>query len=239
MSRPLYSHKQEHIPAAIGVENVLKHSSAGASPRATIFDEFSLKDRIGVVSGGNRGLGLEMALALCELGAKIYVVDLPKSPSEEFQAVAKHVAALGENRGLEYISADVTVQDEIWAKVEEGMLTLPCFERSLKAEVILEVGDKEGRMDVCVAAAGESNPSLTRNSAKFSNPATGILNGQEALEYEAKAFEKIIDVNLNGVFYTAQAAGRQMSRFGNGGSIVLIASMSGSITNRVCSSHDM
>jgi len=44
---------------------------------------------------------------------------------------------------------------------------------------------------------------------------------------------KVLDVNTNGVLFTAQAAGRQMSRFGRGGSIVLIASMSGSITNRV------
>jgi NAD(P)-dependent dehydrogenase (short-subunit alcohol dehydrogenase family) len=44
-------------------------------------------------------------------------------------------------------------------------------------------------------------------------------------------------VNTNGVLYTAQAAGQQMLRFGNAGSIILIASMSGSITNRV--SHEI
>src|SRR5882762_5252415 len=42
-----------------------------------------------------------------------------------------------------------------------------------------------------------------------------------------------MDVNTNGVLYTAQAAGQQMLRFGNRGSIILIASMSGSITNKV------
>ena len=40
-------------------------------------------------------------------------------------------------------------------------------------------------------------------------------------------------VNCDGVFYTAQAVGRQMRRFGNGGSITLIASMSGTIQNQV------
>jgi NAD(P)-dependent dehydrogenase (short-subunit alcohol dehydrogenase family) len=44
-------------------------------------------------------------------------------------------------------------------------------------------------------------------------------------------------VNTNGVLFTAQAAGRQMARFGNRGSIILIASMSGSITNKVCRSR--
>ena len=42
-----------------------------------------------------------------------------------------------------------------------------------------------------------------------------------------------MDVNVNGVLYTAQAAGRHMSKFGTPGSIILIASMSGSITNKV------
>ena len=69
-------------------------------------------------------------------------------------------------------------------------------------------------MDVCVAAAG-------------------ILGTQLAIEYEAKEFEKIIDVNVNGVFYTAQAAARQMTRFNTPGSIILIASLYGSGTNRV------
>ena len=44
---------------------------------------------------------------------------------------------------------------------------------------------------------------------------------------------QVFDVNVHGVLHTAQAAGRQMARFGNGGSIILIASMSGSVTNRV------
>ena len=43
-----------------------------------------------------------------------------------------------------------------------------------------------------------------------------------------------MDVNVNGVFFTAQAAGRQMVRFGRGGSIVLVASIAGSIALQVC-----
>ena len=42
-----------------------------------------------------------------------------------------------------------------------------------------------------------------------------------------------MSVNTNGVLYTAQAVGRQMERFKMPGSIILIASMSGSITNKV------
>lgn len=109
---------------SLGVENVLKHASVDtSSPKPSINDEFSLKDRVGIVSGGNRGLGLEMSLALCELGARIYVLDLPKEPSDDFKTVAQHVAALGGNRTLEYISANVTEQKDIWAKVEDSEYT--------------------------------------------------------------------------------------------------------------------
>ena len=45
---------------------------------------------------------------------------------------------------------------------------------------------------------------------------------------------KVMDINVNGVLFTAQAAGRQMVRFGRGGSIVLVASIAGSIALQVC-----
>ncbi len=71
-----------------------------------------------------------------------------------------------------------------------------------------------------------------------------VLGTRESATYVAKLIEldievltrlpQVMDVNTNGVLFTAQAAGRQMARFGNGGSIILVASMSGSITNKVC-----
>ena len=57
---------------------------------------------------------------------------------------------------------------------------------------------------------------------------------EPGLTYAPANFLQVMDVNVNGVLFTAQAAGRQMARFGNGGSIILIASMSGTITNKVC-----
>ncbi|KAI0634655.1 hypothetical protein C8Q77DRAFT_645397 [Trametes polyzona] len=41
---------------------------------------------------------------------------------------------------------------------------------------------------------------------------------------------KLLDVDLKGPLYTAQAAGQQMVRFANGGSIVLVASIAGHVT---------
>jgi NAD(P)-dependent dehydrogenase (short-subunit alcohol dehydrogenase family) len=47
----------------------------------------------------------------------------------------------------------------------------------------------------------------------------------------------MFSVNVTGVFMTAQAVAKQMIRFGNGGSIVMIASMSGTVANRVNPNH--
>lgn len=77
-----------------------------------------------------------MALALCEAGAKtVYCMDLPKEPSEEWEATQKFVQDLGNGSRIEYVTADVRDQQGVWNKVEQ-------------------MADKEGRMDICVAAAG-------------------------------------------------------------------------------------
>ena len=101
--------------------------------------ELSLADRVALVSGANRGIGLEIALALVEAGARaVYCVDLPKMPDDEWSKVKDYAARLeglpSEGR-LEYISADVRDQEAMW-KIGET------------------IGSREGRMDACVAAAG-------------------------------------------------------------------------------------
>ena len=81
--------------------------------------------------------------------------------------------------------------------------------------IVTEIADKHGRMDGLIAAAG-------------------IQQETPALEYSAKDSDYMMSINVTGVFMTAQAVARQMVRFGEGGSVVLIASMSGTIANRVC-----
>ena len=55
-----------------------------------------------------------------------------------------------------------------------------------------------------------------------------------ALEYAVADFERILRVNVTGTFLTAKHAARIMIKNGVQGSIVMIASMSGNIANRVC-----
>ncbi len=60
----------------------------------------------------------------------------------------------------------------------------------------------------------------------------GIFTPDSAMEIEPEQFKKVIDVNLNGVFFTAQAAARAMKAHNIAGSIISTASMSGHIVNR-------
>lgn len=89
--------------------------------KPTIFaHEFSLEDRVAMVSGGNRGLGLEMAMALVEAGArKVYCVDLPREPGEEWIKVKEYLGKMEGMGTLEYVNADVRNQVSIvsvWGK---------------------------------------------------------------------------------------------------------------------------
>lgn len=64
--------------------------------------------------------------------------------------------------------------------------------------------------------------------------AAGIQQETAAIEYSQKDANTMFEVNVTGVFMTAQAVAKEMIRWGNGGSIALIASMSGTVANKVC-----
>lgn len=81
-------------------------------------------------------------------------------------------------------------------------------------KIVEDIADKEGRMDGLIAAAG-------------------IQQETPALEYTAEDANRMFEVNITGVMMTAQAVAKQMIKFGNGGSLVFIASMSGTVANRV------
>ncbi|KAF7125804.1 hypothetical protein CNMCM5793_002097 [Aspergillus hiratsukae] len=91
----------------------------------------------------------------------------------------------------------------------------------LLTSTVEQIANVEGRMDGLVAAAG-------------------IQQETPALEYTAKDANTMFEVNVTGVFMTAQAVAKQMIRFGNGGSIALIASMSGTVANRglICPAYN-
>ena len=59
----------------------------------------------------------------------------------------------------------------------------------------------------------------------------GIFTGDEAIDISPEAFKSVIDVDLNGVFFTAQAAAKLMVKNNTKGSIISTASMSATIIN--------
>ena len=151
--------------------------------------EFSLAGRTAVVTGGARGLGLEMLRALAEAGAQVVALDVLREPAET--AMAEVTRDLGVRAVVRQV--DVTHADEVDRAVA-----------AVEADL--------GPIDVVVAAAG-------------------ITDQTAAAEVSATAWQRVLDVNLTGVFLTAQATGRRMIERRRG-SIILIASMSGEIVNR-------
>jgi NAD(P)-dependent dehydrogenase (short-subunit alcohol dehydrogenase family) len=115
---------------------------SNAPPTRTVLSSFLLIDRVALVTGAHRGIGLEMALALAEAGAIVYCLDLPTTPDHGWVKVKDYVAGLpdiapgNKNKGrLEYIPGDVTNQKQMW-------------------DIAENIVRKEGRLDICMANAG-------------------------------------------------------------------------------------
>jgi len=88
-----------------------------------------------------------------------------------------------------------------------------------------DVTDRDGLDDAVRKAEADLGPlTLAVNSA-------GIADAGPAVDLELAQWQRVIDVNVTGVFLSCQAEARAMLRHGRG-SIVNIASMSGSIVNR-------
>jgi NAD(P)-dependent dehydrogenase (short-subunit alcohol dehydrogenase family) len=152
-------------------------------------EEFSLRGKVALVTGGARGIGGEMLDALAAAGADVIAVDI-------LEDLAKETAEkVGRRHGVRAAGFRVDVTDP-----EDVDRTFALAERAI------------GPLDVMVAAAG-------------------IVENVPAEKTSVAGWQRTMDVNVNGVFFTAQAAGRRMIERRRG-SIVAIASMSGMIVNR-------
>lgn len=80
-------------------------------------------------------------------------------------------------------------------------------------DIVRKVASEKNRIDGLVAAAG-------------------VQQVKPALDYTAAEVTQLMDINYTGVFMTARAVAEQMIEHGCGGSIVLVASMSGMIANK-------
>ncbi len=140
---------------------------------------FDLTGRVAIITGGSRGIGESIALALSEFGAR---VSLCSRKIEGLDSVRGKI----ESRGGEAICipAHMGKVDTLQGVVDK---TLDAF----------------GTIDI-----------LVNNAA--TNPILGPL-----LEADLRAWEKIMDVNLKGIFFLTKAAGEVMLEKGKGSIINL------------------
>jgi NAD(P)-dependent dehydrogenase (short-subunit alcohol dehydrogenase family) len=147
-----------------------------------------------IVTGGASGLGLAYGEVLAAHGARVTLIDV------DADAVAVHASRLqGEGFDVRGVIADVT---------DRGGLD----------RVIDEAADLYGRLDVAFANAG-IDPGVGFVGAWAGGQRPRVDTG--ALErYSDERWNRVIDINLNGIFATGRAAVRHMRPRGFGRIIV-------------------
>lgn len=63
-------------------------NQSSGSHSTGILAQFSLKNKVIVITGGGRGLGLNFGLAMAEVGAHIACIDIHEKPHEDFYKLA-------------------------------------------------------------------------------------------------------------------------------------------------------
>lgn len=152
-----------------------------------IKEKFMLNGKKAFVTGGARGIGKSVSIALAQAGADIAIVD---RDIDEAEKTVRELATYGVNTIA--VQTDVTNPDDVNKMIDT---ILNAF----------------GTIDIAYNNAG-------------------ICINESAQDMSFDSWKKVIDINLTGVFLTAQAAGRVMIKNGKG-SIINTASMSGHIVN--------
>lgn len=151
-------------------------------------EKFSVSGKLAVITGAGRGIGLAIADALGEAGARLAITDINGARAEEAAATLREKGYQVDSYAL-----DVTQPDAVNALSEEMV-------------------KRYGRVDILVNNAG-------------------ISICEKAESMSDSDWLKVIDVNLNGVFWCCRAFGKAMLEAG-GGTVVNVGSMSGFIVNR-------
>ncbi len=152
-----------------------------------------------VVTGGASGLGLAYGEVLASHGARVTLIDVDGA------AVAAQAARLRDRDGLDVRSAAVDVTDH------------PALDRAID-----EAAAAYGRLDVAFANAG-IDPGAGFVGAWAGGQRPRVTEG--ALErYTDERWNRVIEINLNGIFATVRAAARHM-RPRRSGRIVITTSL--------------
>jgi len=149
----------------------------------TIQQLFDLSGKTALITGGSRGLGLQMAHALGEAGARLM---LCARQADELEAACAELQAAGLD--ARWVAADCAVQADL---------------EKLVSETLQRMGD----VDILVNNAGATW-------------------GAPAQEHPLEAWDKVMDLNVRGIFLLCQLIGQQ-SMIARGGRIINVASIAG------------
>jgi len=143
-----------------------------------------LKDKVAVVAGGTKGIGLGIAVEFAREGARVVIGGRDaKTGAAGVQAIEK------EGGEALFVKCDVAEMADLDAIVEAAV-------------------ERFGHLDIYVANAGINDPGKTH-----------------FLEITPDQYDRIMDVNLKGMFFGGQKAARQMIRQGHGGVIINMSSV--------------
>jgi gluconate 5-dehydrogenase len=145
---------------------------------------FDLKGKVALITGGSRGLGLQFAEALGEMGCKLAIT---ARKADELRQAEAHLAKLG----VEVLTVvnDLSKFDGIPGLVDT-------------------VVKRFGTLDILVNNAGATW-------------------GAPAEDYPDEAWHKVMDLNVNAVFFLTREVGKRVMIPKRGGKIVNIASVAG------------
>lgn len=145
---------------------------------------FDLTGRVAIVTGGSRGLGLQIASALGEFGASVAVVARKQA---ELDTAVERLNLLG--RTAVGFAADLGDPDAISGLIDRVM-------------------QRFGRIDVLVNNAG-------------------TVWGAPAEDYPLDGWNKVIDLNVTGLFLLTQAVARRVFLKQGKGAVINVASVEG------------
>ncbi|KAG6365800.1 hypothetical protein INS49_007411 [Diaporthe citri] len=155
---------------------------------APVLSQFSLKGKVAAVTGGARGIGLEIVRGLAEAGADVALIYSTNKQAEDT------AAQIAKETGVKVLAYQSDVRS-----------------RASIASTVEQIVTDFGRLDVMVANSG-------------------VCADIPSLEYTEESWKDNNSVNLDGVMWTAQAAGKVFKQQGRG-NLIITTSVSATLVN--------